>query len=331
MVLGYLLVSAIFVVPLGRLGDMFGRVRIYNLGFLVFTLASLALSLDPFTGRPGALWLIIGRMIQALGGAVLMSNSAAILTDAFPVDQRGMALGVNQIAGLSGQFLGLLAGGILATIDWRAVFWVNVPIGIVGTIWSYRSLRETGERHRTRIDWLGNVTFTAGMAALLVAITNGIQPYHGHATGWSNPEVLGLLGAGIVLLVAFCIIETRVANPMVRLGLFKIRAFAAGNVAALMVAMARGGLQFMLIIWLQGIWLPLHGYSFADTPCGRGSTCCPLPSASSRQGRSAATSPTVTAHARSPPAGCCWWPPPSWGCISCRWTSTTRCSRSWWA
>ena len=276
MVLGYLLVSAIFVVPLGRLGDMYGRVRIYNLGFLLFSVASLALSLDPFVGRAGALWLIIGRMIQALGGAVLMSNSAAILTDAFPIEQRGMALGVNQIAGLSGQFLGLLAGGLLATIDWRAVFWVNVPIGIVGTIWSYRSLRETGERHRTRIDWLGNITFTAGMAAVLVAITNGIQPYHGHATGWSNPEVLMTLAAGIVSLVAFCIIETRVADPMVRLGLFKIRAFAAGNVAALMVAMARGGLQFMLIIWLQGIWLPLHGYAFAETPLWAGLYLLPL-------------------------------------------------------
>jgi MFS family permease len=276
MVLGYLLVSAIFVVPLGRLGDMFGRVRIYNMGFLLFSIASLVLSLDPLAGRAGALWLIFGRMIQALGGAVLMSNSAAILTDAFPVDQRGMALGVNQIAGLSGQFLGLLAGGLLAAIDWRAVFWVNVPIGIVGTIWSYRSLRETGERHRTHIDWLGNITFTAGMAAVLIAITNGIQPYHGHATGWSDPVVLAELFGGIALLVIFCIIETRVAEPMVRMGLFRIRAFATGNLAALMVAMARGGLQFMLIIWLQGIWLPLHGYSYADTPLWAGIYLLPL-------------------------------------------------------
>ncbi len=276
MVLGYLLVSAIFVVPLGRLGDMFGRVRIYNMGFLLFSIASLGLSLDPLAGRAGALWLIFGRMIQALGGAVLMSNSAAILTDAFPVDQRGMALGVNQIAGLSGQFLGLLAGGLLAAIDWRAVFWVNVPIGIVGTIWSYRSLRETGERHRTRIDWLGNITFTAGMAAVLIAITNGIQPYHGHATGWSDPLVLAELFGGIALLVIFCVIETRVAEPMVRMGLFRIRAFATGNLAALMVAMARGGLQFMLIIWLQGIWLPLHGYSYADTPLWAGIYLLPL-------------------------------------------------------
>ncbi len=276
MVLGYLLVGAIFVVPLGRLGDMFGRVRIYNMGFLVFSIASLALSLDPLTGRAGALWLIIGRMIQALGGAVLMSNSAAILTDAFPVGERGMALGVNQIAGLSGQFLGLLAGGVLATIDWRAVFWINVPIGIVGTIWSYRSLRETGERHRTRIDWIGNITFTAGMALVLIAITNGIQPYHGHATGWSNPDVLAEFFGGLALLVVFCIIETRVADPMVRMGLFRIRAFATGNVAALMVAMARGGLQFMLIIWLQGIWLPLHGYPYVSTPLWAGIYLLPL-------------------------------------------------------
>ena len=187
-----------------------------------------------------------------------------------------MALGVNQIAGLSGQFLGLLAGGLLATIDWRAVFWINVPIGIVGTIWSYRSLRETGERHRTRIDWIGNITFTAGMALLLVAITNGIQPYKGHATGWSNPDVLAECFGGLALLVLFCIIETRVAEPMVRLGLFRIRAFATGNVAALMVAMARGGLQFMLIIWLQGIWLPLHGYPYASTPLWAGIYLLPL-------------------------------------------------------
>ncbi len=266
MVLGYLLVSAIFVVPMGRLGDIYGRVRIYNMGFALFTVASLALSLDPFVGAAGAWWLIIGRMIQALGGSVLMSNSAAILTDAFPFSQRGMALGMNQIAGLSGQFLGLLAGGLLVTIDWRAVFWVNVPIGIVGTIWSYRSLHEVGTRTRTPIDWLGTFSFTAGMALVLVAITSGIQPYHHNPTGWSNPLVLGELVAGLAILVLFCVIELRVPAPMVRLGLFRIRAFAAGNIAAFMVSLARGGLQFMLIIWLQGIWLPLHGYSFAQTP-----------------------------------------------------------------
>ena len=276
LVLGYLLVSAVLVVSLGRLGDMFGRVRMYNLGFLIFSLASLALSLDPFTGHGGALWLILLRVVQAAGGAMLTANSAAILTDAFPLEQRGMALGINQIAGLAGQFLGLLAGGLLAVIDWRAVFWVNVPIGVVGTLWSYRSLRDSGQRRRARIDWVGNVTFTLGAGAILAAITHGIQPYGGHATGWTNPIVLGGLALGVALLVVFALVETRIAEPMFRLGLFRIRAFAAGSIAALLVAMARGGLQFMLIIWLQGIWLPLHGYAFADTPLWAGIYLLPL-------------------------------------------------------
>jgi len=276
MVLGYLLVTAVLVVSLGRLGDMYGRVRMYNLGFLIFSLASLALSLDPFTGHAGALWLILLRVVQAAGGSMLMANSAAILTDAFPVEQRGMALGVNQIAGLAGQFLGLLAGGLLAIVDWRAVFWVNVPIGIIGTLWSYRSLRDNGVRRRTRIDWAGNATFTLGLGAILAAITHGIQPYGGHATGWTNPVVLGGLAAGVILLIAFVFIETRTAEPMFQLALFRIRAFAAGSVAALLVSTARGGLQFMLIIWLQGIWLPLHGYHYADTPLWAGIYLLPL-------------------------------------------------------
>jgi MFS family permease len=276
LVLGYLLVSAVLVVSLGRLGDIFGRVRMYNLGFLIFSLASLALSLDPFTGHAGALWLILLRVVQAAGGAMLTANSAAILTDAFPLEQRGMALGINQIAGLAGQFLGLLAGGLLAVVDWRAVFWVNVPIGVVGTIWSYRSLRDTSARRPARIDWAGNVTFTLGLGVLLAAITHGIQPYGAHATGWRNPVVLGGLALGVALLIAFVLIETRVTAPMFTLALFRVRAFAAASVAALLVAVARGGLQFMLIIWLQGIWLPLHGYRFEDTPLWAGIFLLPL-------------------------------------------------------
>ncbi len=276
MILGYLLVSAVLVVALGRLGDMFGRVRMYNMGFAIFACASLALSLDPLRGGSGALWLIGFRIVQAFGGSMLTANSAAILTDAFPTRQRGMALGVNQITALAGQFLGLLAGGLLATIDWRAVFWVSVPIGVVGTVWSYRSLRESGSRRPGRIDWIGNVTFTAGAGALLAAITYGIQPYGGHPTGWSNPWVLGGLGGGVLLLAVFCVAETRIAEPMFKLGLFRIRAFAAGNLAALLTAIARGGLQFMLIIWLQGIWLPLHGYDFARTPLWAGIFMLPL-------------------------------------------------------
>ena len=276
MIIGYLLVQAVLVVTLGRLGDMFGRVKIYNLGFVVFTIASILLSLDPFRGGTGALWLIGWRMVQAFGGAMLMANSAAILTDAFPADQRGMALGINQIAGISGQFVGLLLGGILAAWDWRAVFWINVPIGVFGTIWAYLSLHEIATTRRARIDWLGNVTFALGAGLLLVAITYGIQPYGGSPTGWTNPWVLGGLAVGIVLLVLFCFIETRIPEPMFQMRLFKIRAFAAGNLASLLGAIARGGLQFMLVIWLAGIWLPLHGYNYVDTPLWAGIYMLPL-------------------------------------------------------
>ncbi|MGW5125268.1 MFS transporter [Streptomyces sp. NPDC004069] len=289
MILGYLLVSAVLVVVLGRLGDMFGRVRIYNLGFLVFACASVALSLDPFRAGAGALWLILWRMVQAFGGSMLTANSAAILTDAFPARQRGMALGINQITALAGQFLGLLAGGLLATVDWRAVFWVSVPISVGGTIWSYLSLREMAPGRRGRMDWPGNLTFAAGAGILLAAITYGIQPYGGNATGWGNPWVLAGLTGGCFLLILFCVIETRpqalgfaraegtpTAEPMFHLALFRVRAFAAGNLAALLTAIARGGLQFMLIIWLQGIWLPLHGYDFEDTPLWAGIFMLPL-------------------------------------------------------
>jgi MFS family permease len=276
MIMGYLLVQAVLVVTLGRLGDMFGRVKIYNLGFVVFTLASIALSLDPYTGSSGALWLILWRVVQAFGGAMLMANSAAILTDAFPANQRGMALGINQVAGIAGQFVGLLLGGLLAAWDWRAVFWVNVPIGLWGTVWAYRSLRELASTRRAKIDWIGNLLFAVGATSLLAAITFGIQPYGGHPTGWTNPKVLtGLIG-GAALLVIFGIVETKIAEPMFRMGLFKIRAFAAGNAASLMSSMARGGLQFMLVIWLAGIWLPLHGYNFTVTPLWAGIYMLPL-------------------------------------------------------
>jgi MFS family permease len=276
MIMGYLLVQAVLVVTLGRLGDMFGRVKIYNLGFVVFTLASIALSLDPLTGGDAALWLILWRVVQAFGGAMLMANSAAILTDAFPANQRGMALGINQIAGISGQFVGLLLGGLLAAWDWRAVFWVNVPIGLWGTVWAYRSLHEIATTKKAKIDWAGNALFAVGATSLLAAITYGIQPYGGHTTGWTNPMVLtGLIG-GAAVLVIFGIVETKIAEPMFQMGLFRIRAFAAGNAASLMSSMARGGLQFMLVIWLAGIWLPLHGYDYTVTPLWAGIYMLPL-------------------------------------------------------
>jgi MFS family permease len=276
MIMGYLLVTAVLVVTLGRLGDIVGRVRIYNLGFVVFTLASVALSFDPAHGGAGAVWLIAWRVVQALGGSMLMANSAAILTDAFPARQRGMALGINQISALSGQFIGLVLGGLLSAWDWRAVFWVNVPVGVFGTVWAYRSLREISARRPARIDWWGNIAFALGCGLLLVSITYGIQPYGGHTMGWTSPKVLtGLIG-GAVLLAVFAVVETRVPQPMFHLGLFRNRHFAAGNAASLLASVARGGLQFMLIIWLQGIWLPLHGYDYADAPLWAGVFLLPL-------------------------------------------------------
>jgi MFS family permease len=276
MIMGYRLVQAVLVVTVGRFGDMFGRVKIYNAGFVVFTIASILLSFDPFEGGHGALWLIGWRIVQAFGGSMLTANSAAILTDAFPREQRGFALGINQVAGLGGMFIGLVAGGVLATLDWRAVFWVNVPVGVFGTVWAYRKLRDNGERHRGRIDWWGNATFAVGLGAVLIAITNGIQPYHSHTMGWTDPAVFGLLIGGVALLAAFAVIESRVAEPMIQLSLFRIRAFTAGNVAGFAVSIARGGLQFMLIIWLQGIGLPLHGYAYSDTPLWAGIFLLPM-------------------------------------------------------
>jgi MFS family permease len=276
MIMGYRLVQAVFVVTLGRLGDMFGRVRIYNAGFVVFTLASVLLSFDPFDSGGGALWLIGWRVLQAIGGSMLTANSAAILTDAFPADRRGFALGINQVAALAGQFIGLVAGGVLAVVDWRLVFWVNVPVGVYGTVWAYRKLRETGKRGGGRIDWWGNVTFALGLGGILVGITDGIQPYGHHAMGWTNPAVLVLLIGGALMLAAFVVIELRIAEPLFELSLFRIREFTAGNVAGFAASIARGGLQFMLIIWLQGIWLPLHGYSYSDTPLWAGIFLLPL-------------------------------------------------------
>ncbi len=276
MIMGYRLVQAVLVVTVGRLGDMFGRVRIYNAGFAVFTFASILLSFDPFDGSRGAMWLIGWRVLQAVGGSMLTANSAAILTDAFPKEQRGFALGINQVSGLAGMFIGLVAGGLLAAWDWRAVFWVNVPVGLFFTLWAYRTLRDSGSRGGGRIDWWGNLTFAVGLSAVLIAVTSGLQPYGGHTMGWTNPRVDGLIVGGLVLLAAFVVIENRVSAPMVQLDLFRQRAFTFGNVAGLAISIGRGGMQFVLIIWLQGIWLPLHGYDYSNTPLWAGIFMLPL-------------------------------------------------------
>ncbi len=276
MILGYLVVSSVLIVSLGRLGDMFGRVRIYNLGFVIYTVASLLLTVDWMTGRAGATYLVAFRIVQGVGGACLLANAAAIITDAFPPNQRGMALGINNIVGVSGLFVGLVLGGLLAPIDWRLVFLISVPVGLFGTIWAYFKLEERSKPRPAAIDWWGNVTFALGLILVMVAVTYGIRPYGGNPTGWASPRVIALLAGSVISLAAFAIIELRVAEPMFRLTLFRIRAFTFGTLSTFLAAIARGGLMFMLIIWLQGIWLPLHGYSYTDTPLWAGIYMLPL-------------------------------------------------------
>jgi MFS family permease len=276
MILGYLVVTSVLVVGLGRLGDMFGRVRMYNGGFVVYTVASLILTVDWLSGRAGADYLIIFRVVQGIGAALLLANTPAILTDAFPANQRGLALGITNVVGISGQFIGLVLGGILAPIDWRLIFLVSVPFGLFGTVWSYLKLQEIGVRRRAPIDWLGNLTFAIGLVLIMIGITYGIRPYGSHPTGWTSPFVLACLGVGVALMSAFVLIELRVADPMFRLGLFRIRAYTFGVSASFLSAVARGGLMFMLIIWLQGIWLPRHGHSFSQTPLWAGLCMLPL-------------------------------------------------------
>ncbi|MGN6683829.1 MAG: MFS transporter [Devosia sp.] len=275
-IMGYMVVTSVLVVSFGRLGDMLGRAKIYNLGFLIFTLASVALSFMP-TGD-GAGWYLVGmRVLQGVGGAMLTATSTAILIDVFPHEQRGLALGINIMAAIAGQFLGLVLGGLLADIDWRLIFWINVPIGVIGTIWAYISLRDVAlERKHGRLDWWGNITFAIGLVLVLVGINDGIQPYGRDLMAWGSPRVLGELAIGIAFLVAFLFIETRVEAPMLDLRLFRIRPFTTGVLATLLGSIGRGGLQFMLIVWLQGIWLPLHGYSFESTPLWAGIFMLPL-------------------------------------------------------
>jgi MFS family permease len=276
MMMGFLVVTGVLVVSFGRLGDMFGRVRMYNLGFAIFALFSILLSVSWMQGTAAGWYLITMRIFQGVGGAMLMANSSAILTDAFPANERGLALGLNQVAGIAGSFIGLVLGGVLGPLDWRFVFLVSVPFGAGGTVWSYLKLKELGIRRPATLDWWGNLTFAAGLIAVLVGITYGIQPYGGHTMGWTSPLVLSLIGGGLVVLIAFCVIETRVTDPMFRLTLFRIRPFTAGNLASLLSGLGRGGLMFILIIWLQGIYLPMHGYDFARTPLWAGIAMLPL-------------------------------------------------------
>jgi MFS family permease len=266
MILGYLVVTSVLVVSLGRLGDMVGRLKIFRIGYIIYTVASLMLAICWMQGTHGAMYLIVFRIVQGIGGACLLANVGAIITDAFPSHQRGMALGLNTVVAISGTFIGLLLGGLLAPIDWRMVFLISVPVGAFGTIWAYRSLRELSSPRSARIDWWGNALLATGMVLIMVAVTHGIRPANGHTTGWGSPRVIALLTAGAAALALFVAVERRTQEPMFRLSLFRVRAYTFGTLSTFLASLARGGLMFMLIIWLQGIWLPQHGYSFAETP-----------------------------------------------------------------
>jgi MFS family permease len=276
MLMGFLIVTAVLVVSLGRVGDIFGRVRMYNMGFAIFTVFSILLSVTWLRGTEGALYIIVMRVFQGVGAAFLFANSSAIITDAFPPNERGTALGINSVALIAGSFIGLILGGVLAPVSWRLVFLVSVPFGVFGTIWAYLKLRDTGVRTPAKIDWLGNLLFAIGLVSVMVGITYGILPYGKSTMGWGNPGVIAAIGGGILTLSSFVAYETKARSPMFRLKLFSIRAFAAGNIATLLGALGRGGLQFILIVWLQGIWLPEHGYSFSQTPLWAGIYLIPL-------------------------------------------------------
>ena len=276
MLMGFSAVTTVLLVTFGRIADIFGRVRIYNLGFVVFTIGSLMCALTPSEGTTGAIELIVFRMVQGVGAACLFANSIALLTDAFPANQRGFSMGINQIAFIAGNLVGVVLGGILAAINWRLDFLISVPVGLFGTVWAFRALHEIGTRKAQPLDWMGNLTFAGGLLALMFGLTEALTPYRNQAMGWSNPIVLLVLATGVILLGAFVVVETRVRYPLFDLQLFRIRDFLFGNIAAFLFSLARGGLQFMFIIWLQGIWLPLHGVRYADTPLLAGVYTMPL-------------------------------------------------------
>ena len=277
IIFGYDVVTATLLVTFGRVSDMVGRVRMYNLGFAVYTAGSIMLYLVPDSGLRGALEILVFRLVQGVGGALIFANSAAIIVDAFPPAERGKALGANQAAILVGSLLGLVLGGVLAVYDWRFVFLISVPFGLLGTAWSYWKLRELALiRKGQNLDVWGNAAFAMGLTIFLVGMTYGLIPFGTSPMGWGNPFVIGCLTVGLGLLITFPFIESHTADPMFRMDLFKNRGFSAGNLAAFVAALSRGGVMLMLVILLQAVWLPLHGFSYQDTPFWAGIYIIPM-------------------------------------------------------
>lgn len=277
VMMGYSIVLATLLVTFGRLSDIYGRTRLYTLGFLIFTAGSILLSIIPDnSGNTGALMLIGFRMVQAVGGGLLMVNSTALITDSFGPTERGRALGINQISFITGSLIGLIAGGLLASANWHLVFIVNIPFAVAGSLWSVFKLKQIRKREKVPMDIAGNIGLGGGLVLISLGFTYALVPYKASAMGWYNPWVIASFIAGIILLVAFIFIEMRVKYPLFNLSLFRIRAFNYGNMANFMSSLGRGAIMFLVIIWLQGIYLPLHGISYSSTPFWAGIYMVPM-------------------------------------------------------
>jgi len=276
ILMGYGLVVATLLLSFGRLSDMYGRIKMFRLGYLIFTIGSILLFLTPSTGNAGALEIVIFRLIQGVGAAFILANSAAIIRDVFPPNEMGKAMGFNIVGLTSAQFAGLILGGLLAIFNWRYIFLISVPFGVIGTIWSFKLKELSIKAVKTKIDIWGNITFISAITLLLIGVTYGLLPYGSNPMGWENPWVITSIISGLVILILFIFIENRVKSPMFRVSLFKNKMFAYSNAAGLLAALTQGGVMFMIILLLQGIWLPLHGYSYASTPFWAGIYMIPL-------------------------------------------------------
>ena len=268
VLMGYSIVLASVLVTFGRISDLYGRTRLYTLGFIIFAIASVLLSLIPSnSGNFGALLLIVFRVIQAIGGGFIMVNSTALLTDAFPPGERGRALGLNQASFIIGSFLGIILGGLLSNYDWHLLFLVNVPFAVAGALWSIFKLRRVDRGSvRVKIDYWGNLTLALGLVLITLGFTYALMPYGGSEMGWTNPLVIASFVAGMALIIAFIPIELRQEEPLFKLSLFRVRPFTYGVMALFLSSLARGAIMFLITIWLQGIYLPLHGFSYTETP-----------------------------------------------------------------
>lgn len=276
ILMGYSLVTATLLLSFGRLSDIYGRIKMFRLGLIIFTLGSILLYLTPSTGDLGSIEIIGFRIFQAIGTALFMANSAAIVADAFPLNELGKAIGINMVAIMSGQFVGLILGGILAVFDWRYIFIISVPFGLLATIWSFKLKEISIKDLKTKIDIYGNLTFIGGITLLLLGVTYGLMPYKSDLMGWSNPWVIVSIITGLALLILFSFIESKIDAPMFNFSLFKIKMFAYANIAGLLGSINRGAVMFVLILLLQGVWLPLHGYSYESTPFWAGIYMIPL-------------------------------------------------------